>query len=102
LAEEKKKLIDKVGNYAKYVKEMYWPKVSEAKKTELEMLKENPRSQKVRRSVANLKSNGPVSKLMPILGSARNKKGNPYNNSDTEEANNYYAMQNQTSDLNIS
>lgn len=36
LNEEKKKLQDKVSNYAKYVKEMYWPKVSEVKKMELE------------------------------------------------------------------
>jgi len=26
---EKKKMQDKVGSYAKYVKEMYWPQVSE-------------------------------------------------------------------------
>jgi hypothetical protein len=29
LKEGKKKAYEKVGNYAKYVKEMYWPKVSE-------------------------------------------------------------------------
>ena len=29
IKEEKKKLAEKVGNYAKYVKEMYWPKVNE-------------------------------------------------------------------------
>ena len=40
LTEDKKKLHDKVNNYAKYVKEMYWPKVSESKKLELEHLKE--------------------------------------------------------------
>ena len=32
---EKKHVIDKVGNYGKYVKEMYWPKTSEKKKMEL-------------------------------------------------------------------
>lgn len=36
LAEDKKKLHDKVNNYAKYVKEMYFPKISETKKLELE------------------------------------------------------------------
>lgn len=33
---EKKKKLEKVGNYAKYVKEMYWPKVSEKKRLELQ------------------------------------------------------------------
>jgi hypothetical protein len=36
LNEERKKLKEKIGSYAKYVKEMYWPKVSEQKKMELE------------------------------------------------------------------
>lgn len=36
--EEKRKAIDKVGNYAKYVKEMYWPKVSQKKKDELQLI----------------------------------------------------------------
>jgi len=44
LAEEKRKLHDKLNNYSKYVKEMYWPKVSENKKAELEKMKENLRS----------------------------------------------------------
>ena len=30
---------DKVGNYAKYVREMYWPKVSVKKQLELEVIK---------------------------------------------------------------
>lgn len=33
--EKQKKMMEKVGNYAKYVKEMYWPKVSESKRNEL-------------------------------------------------------------------
>ncbi len=33
---EKKHVVDKVGNYGKYVKEMYWPKASERKKVELQ------------------------------------------------------------------
>ena len=33
--QEMKHVIDKVGNYGKYVKEMYWPKTSEKKKLEL-------------------------------------------------------------------
>lgn len=32
---------EKVGNYAKYVKEMYWPKASVRKQLELEQLKVN-------------------------------------------------------------
>ena len=35
IKEDKKKLVEKVGNYAKYVKEMYWPKVSDKKRQEL-------------------------------------------------------------------
>lgn len=31
-------MMDKVGSYAKYVKEMYWPKVSEEKKMEMESI----------------------------------------------------------------
>lgn len=33
--QEKKQSVDKVGNYSKYVKEMYWPKISEQKRQEL-------------------------------------------------------------------
>ena len=51
LNEERKKLKEKIGSYAKYVKEMYWPKVSEQKKMELEQIKETLQSQKVRRSI---------------------------------------------------
>ena len=40
---EKKKMQDKVGSYAKYVKEMYWPQVSEQKRLQLESVKENIR-----------------------------------------------------------
>lgn len=32
LAEEKRKLLERVRSYAKNVKEMYWPKVSEEKR----------------------------------------------------------------------
>ena len=37
--EEKKRIQDKVGNYAKYVKEMYWPKVSQKKRDEISIIK---------------------------------------------------------------
>lgn len=40
---EKKRLQEKVGSYAKYVKEMYWPTVSENKRREVESVKENIR-----------------------------------------------------------
>jgi len=36
IQEERKKYTDKVRNYAKQVKEMYWPKVSETKHLEIE------------------------------------------------------------------
>ena len=32
-----KRKLEKVENYAKYVKEMYWPKVSQKKQVEVEM-----------------------------------------------------------------
>ena len=38
---EKKHMIDRAANYAKYVKEVYWPHTSEAKRQELESMKEN-------------------------------------------------------------
>lgn len=37
--QEEKKRAEKMSSYAKYVKEMYWPKVSEAKKHELEQIR---------------------------------------------------------------
>ena len=39
--DEKRRRMEKMGNYAKFVKEMHWPKVSEEKKIKLEILKEN-------------------------------------------------------------
>ena len=39
-----------MDNYAKYVKEMYWPKVSEKKQLELEKVRESIRNASVRRS----------------------------------------------------
>jgi hypothetical protein len=37
--EQRKKMQAKVDNYAKYVKEMYWPEVSKKKQQELEEMK---------------------------------------------------------------
>ena len=39
--DNKRRRMEKMGNYAKFVKEMHWPKVSEEKKIKLEVLKEN-------------------------------------------------------------
>ena len=39
--DNKRRRMEKMGNYAKFVKEMHWPKVSEEKKAKLEILKEN-------------------------------------------------------------
>ena len=36
---EHKRKVEKIDNYSKYVKEMYWPKVSSKKQQELESLK---------------------------------------------------------------
>ena len=44
LVEEKRKLLEKVRSYAKNVKEMYWPKISEEKRSELEYLKKDSSS----------------------------------------------------------
>ncbi len=40
LQEEKRKLLEKVRSYAKNVKEMYWPKISEEKRQEIQYIKE--------------------------------------------------------------
>ena len=40
--EEKKRLYGKKHNYAKFVKEMHWPKVSSKKRIEIELRKEPP------------------------------------------------------------
>jgi len=51
LAEEKRKLQEKVRSYARNVKEMYWPKVSEDKRQEMEHLKDPS----LRQSILRLK-----------------------------------------------
>jgi hypothetical protein len=56
LKEEKKRAQEKVGNYAKYVKEMYWPKVSEKKRQELEILN-HPQTIKKNRASPNRRAN---------------------------------------------
>ena len=38
-------MMDKAGSYSKYVKEMYWPKVSEKKKFELNSILRGAQSQ---------------------------------------------------------
>jgi len=52
LAEEKRKLKERVRSYARNVKEMYWPKISEEKKVEMEHLKDPS----LRHSVLKLKA----------------------------------------------
>lgn len=42
---------DKMSNYAKYVKEMYWPSVSQNKQSEMEQLRRKVEEQNTRRSV---------------------------------------------------
>lgn len=37
--EEKRKIQERVQNYSKYVKEMYWPKVSKTKQDELDEIR---------------------------------------------------------------
>ena len=39
LIEEKRKLLERVRSYAKNVKEMYWPKISEEKRSEMQHLR---------------------------------------------------------------
>eukprot|EP00347_Sterkiella_histriomuscorum_P004265 403361109 len=82
---ERKKYVDKVKNYAKQVKDMYFPKVSEAKQIELEQRKEQLRSQNIRRSMADLKvnssvdaSNGGRSGKLHPLGSGRGVSSSVY------------------------
>lgn len=88
--------MEKASSYAKQVKEMYWPKVSEAKKLELEQIKEQLKSQNVRRSVADLKigeqsSTNGKAKLQP-LRSGRGLSSNVYksNTKGDESSHEYY------------
>lgn len=53
LAEEKRKLQERVRSYARNVKEMYWPKVSEEKRQEMTHLKDPNLRQSVLRIAAN-------------------------------------------------
>lgn len=48
-------MVDKVGNYAKYVKEMYWPKVSENKKNEILSILQGMRNPTIRKSASTKK-----------------------------------------------
>ena len=53
---------DKVVNYAKYVREMYWPEVSEKKKNEIQSLLDGIRSSnQIRKSASNYNKYGPLS-----------------------------------------
>jgi hypothetical protein len=56
--EEKKKAAEKVGNYAKYVKEMYWPKVSLKKKMELQSIRDEFKITPLRKSASTTKHIG--------------------------------------------
>ncbi|CDW86846.1 UNKNOWN [Stylonychia lemnae] len=58
--QDKKKMQDKVGSYAKYVKEMYWPQVSEQKRLQLESVKENIRHPLRRDNEDNAMYSAPV------------------------------------------
>ena len=81
MAQEKKKRLEKAQSYARQVKEMYWPKVSEVKKLELEQIKESLKSQNIRRSAADLKASevGGRHRLQP-LKSGRGMSSNIYKN----------------------
>ena len=50
MRDNKVRVHEKVENYAKYVKEMYWPKVSELKKLELTEIIEKERSKTMKKS----------------------------------------------------
>jgi hypothetical protein len=45
---------EKLDNYAKYVREMYWPKVSVKKQLELEHIRSNLRNQPLRKSMEDM------------------------------------------------
>jgi hypothetical protein len=61
---------------------MYWPKVSESKKLELEQIKEQLKSQNVRRSMADLKlgsdKGGQKQPRLDPLRSGRGASSNVY------------------------
>ena len=52
--EKTKEKRDKIDNYAKYVREMYWPKVSVKKQLELEHVKNSLKVQPIRKSQESL------------------------------------------------
>lgn len=56
MKEEKRKMAEKVGNYAKYVKEMYWPKVSERKKMEMDAFMQELKQGPIRKSASTKKN----------------------------------------------
>ena len=83
--DKRKKAMERVNSYSKYVKEMYWPKVSEQKRAELEQVKESAKSQNVRRSLAN-------DRLKPLSNSKIRKLNinsdvddHPYNNNEYDD-----------------
>ena len=58
-----KEKVDKINNYSRYVREIFWPKVSVKKQLELEHIKSNLKNQNIRRSaqdLQNLDENGNI------------------------------------------
>ncbi|CDW73052.1 UNKNOWN [Stylonychia lemnae] len=52
IKEQRERIHEKVSNYAKFVKEVYWPKVSDDKRNELDQMKERIKTQKLQRSAS--------------------------------------------------
>jgi hypothetical protein len=68
-------LASKVDNYAKYVKEMYWPEVSKKKQQELEDMKAQNLHRASVKDLSRSKASASTGKL-PKVGSAKERSPN--------------------------
>lgn len=85
LHEEKKKLAEKVKSYAKNVKEMYWPKISEEKRLELEhqIIKQSSKSREHHQtSILDNNQRLPLRRINPAYNDNNLESGitTPYTN----------------------
>ena len=76
IAFEKKKQLEKINQYGKKVKEMYWPSVSEKNQSQMKSLKEKALNE----NVSQMK-NQPVNAVMYSPGAWRN---DPVNKSSVD------------------
>jgi len=73
--EEKRKLLERVRSYAKNVKEMYWPKISEEKRSEIQHLRKDSNTFQRLRSSVLLPPGGYHRNIQAMPTSARASEG---------------------------